>query len=58
MTNMMASVAYYYIIWRIWIHRVLDGEEDKFRLHWPSIFKMPDVVPIEDNASASDKKRR
>ncbi|KAI1446481.1 putative alkaline phytoceramidase [Annulohypoxylon stygium] len=50
--------AYYYIIWRIWIHRVLDGEEDKFRLHWPSIFKMPDVVPIEDNASASDKKRR
>ncbi|KAI1104133.1 putative alkaline phytoceramidase [Jackrogersella minutella] len=48
--------AYFYIIWRIWIHRCLDGDEDKFRLDWPSIFSMPDVIPIEENAP--DKKRR
>ncbi|KAI2463658.1 putative alkaline phytoceramidase [Annulohypoxylon bovei var. microspora] len=47
--------AYYYIIWRIWIHRILDGEEDKFRLNWPSIFRMPEVIPIGDTL---DKKRQ
>ncbi|KAI1630985.1 alkaline phytoceramidase [Biscogniauxia mediterranea] len=40
--------AYYYIMWRIWIHRCLDGDEDKFRLHWPSIFATPAVVTIDD----------
>ncbi|KAI8957055.1 putative alkaline phytoceramidase [Daldinia sp. FL1419] len=46
--------AYFYIIWRIWVHRCLDGDEDKFRLVWPSILRMPEVVSIED---AMHKKR-
>ncbi|KAI2607682.1 putative alkaline phytoceramidase [Hypoxylon fragiforme] len=40
--------AYFYIIWRIWIHRCLDGDEDKFRLNWPSMISMPEVVTIQD----------
>ncbi|KAI2616457.1 putative alkaline phytoceramidase [Hypomontagnella submonticulosa] len=40
--------AYYYIIWRVWIHRCLDGDEDKFRLYWPSILSIPEVIPIDD----------
>ncbi|TRX98186.1 hypothetical protein FHL15_000831 [Xylaria flabelliformis] len=31
------------IVWRIWIHRCLDGDENKFRLHWPSVFHLPEV---------------
>ncbi|CAJ2513365.1 Uu.00g014840.m01.CDS01 [Anthostomella pinea] len=40
--------AYYYIIWRIYIQRCLDGDEDKFRLHWPSVFKTPEVIAVDD----------
>lgn len=39
--------AYYYITWRIWIHRCLEGNEDKFRLCWPSLLGIPEVVAIE-----------
>lgn len=40
--------AYYYITWRVWIHHCLEGNEDKFRLKWPSIFSIPEVVSVED----------
>lgn len=43
--------AYYYITWRVWIHRCMDGEEDKFQLNWPSIFSIPEVIAA-DGASA------
>ncbi|ORY56677.1 ceramidase [Pseudomassariella vexata] len=48
--------AYYYITWRIWIHRCLDGDEDKFRLNWPNMFSMPDIVAV-DHISLKDDKR-
>lgn len=48
LTNVTALLAYFYIIWRIWIHRCLDGDEDKFRLNWPSMISMPEVVTIQD----------
>ncbi|KAI1467377.1 putative alkaline phytoceramidase [Daldinia caldariorum] len=47
--------AYFYIVWRIWVHRCLDGDEDKFRLAWPYILRMPEVVAIDD---IPDKKRQ
>lgn len=28
--------AYYFIIWRVWLERCLDGGEAEFLLHWPS----------------------
>ncbi|KAI0873958.1 alkaline dihydroceramidase [Hypoxylon argillaceum] len=40
--------AYYYIVWRTWIHRCLDGDEDKFRLYWPAIYCLPEVRAVED----------
>ncbi|KAH6646502.1 alkaline dihydroceramidase [Truncatella angustata] len=53
------SKAYYYITWRVWIHRCLDGDEDKYRLSWPSVFSMPDVVaaadvPVHGNGKRAD----
>ncbi|TGJ85992.1 hypothetical protein E0Z10_g2731 [Xylaria hypoxylon] len=50
--------AYYYIVWRIWMHRCLDGDEDKFRLYWPSVFYLPEVKTVDDLPSGEDKKRR
>ncbi|KAI1133500.1 alkaline dihydroceramidase [Nemania abortiva] len=50
--------AYYYIVWRIWIHRCLDGDEDKFRLYWPSIFHLPEVRALEDLPSREVQKRQ
>ncbi|KAJ2985600.1 hypothetical protein NUW58_g5443 [Xylaria curta] len=48
--------AYYYIVWRIWIHRCLDGDEDKFRLHWPSIYHLPELLrEVETQAIASQQ---
>ncbi|KAK9797466.1 hypothetical protein SCARD494_03295 [Seiridium cardinale] len=49
--------AYYYITWRIWIHRCLDGDEDRYRLSWSSVFAMPDVVAAEDVASVENGKK-
>ncbi|KAI1495478.1 alkaline phytoceramidase [Biscogniauxia marginata] len=51
--------AYFYITWRIWIHRCLDGDENKFRLYWPSIFSTPEVITVEDRSGQhKDKKYR
>ncbi|KAI1180555.1 alkaline dihydroceramidase [Nemania sp. FL0916] len=51
--------AYYYIVWRIWIQRCLDGDEDKFRLYWPSVLYTPEVIPVDYPPSAGgDKKQR
>ncbi|KAK6958118.1 hypothetical protein Daesc_000911 [Daldinia eschscholtzii] len=49
--------AYFYIVWRIWVHRCLDGDEDKFRLVWPSIFRMPEVLlrEVETQAIAAQQ---
>ncbi|KAI2620780.1 alkaline dihydroceramidase [Xylaria nigripes] len=51
--------AYYYIVWRLWIHKCLDGDEDKFQLYWPSVYQLPEVRTVEDMPSVTeDRKRR
>jgi len=40
--------AYYYIVWRIWVDRCLNGEEDKFQLAWPSVLSFPEVVSRDE----------
>ncbi|KAI1304725.1 alkaline dihydroceramidase [Xylaria venustula] len=50
--------AYYSIVWRVWIHRCLDGDEDKFRLYWPSVFYLPEVRTVEDLPSGLEGKKR
>lgn len=38
--------AYYWVIWRMWLERCLDGEEGVFMLNWPSMFKsVPRILP-------------
>ena len=49
--------AYYYITWRVWIHRCLDADEDKYQLKWLSVWRMPEVVTIQEaqNGTATKK---
>lgn len=43
--------AYYFIIWRVWLTRCLDGSERDFMLDWPSPFtSVPKVVPRPGSA--------
>ncbi|KAI8629300.1 alkaline dihydroceramidase [Xylariaceae sp. FL1651] len=56
--HLMTSIgAYFYIVWRIWIHRCLDGDEDKFRLDWPSMFSLPEVKSIGDMPTTSEDRK-
>lgn len=46
----MRVLGYYFITWRIWLHRCLEGSENEFALQWPSpLTSIPRVVPhIQD----------
>jgi len=49
--------AYCYITWGIWLRRCLEGEEDKYALHWPHLFtSMPEVRCVKE-VDASSRKR-
>lgn len=48
-TLLTLGLAYYYITWRIWVHRCLDGDEDKYQLQWSSVLAMPEVVAIDSS---------
>lgn len=44
--------AYYFIIWRVWLERCLDGGEAEYRLYWPSTFSsVPRVLPRDGLAA-------
>lgn len=40
--------AYYYIIWAIWLRHCLNERQDEFVLKWPSVFSIPEVLPLAD----------
>ncbi|KAL2063018.1 hypothetical protein VTL71DRAFT_6090 [Oculimacula yallundae] len=47
--HLMTGVgAYYYIVWAIWLRHCLNERQDEFVLYWTSIFRLPEVISIED----------
>jgi dihydroceramidase len=38
--------SYFYIVWAIWLRHCLNERQDEFMLHWTSIWRLPEVVPI------------
>lgn len=49
--------AYYFIVWRIWLEKCLDGSEHDFTLVWPSpLTSVPEVVPVEATSSSNGVK--
>ena len=41
---MTAVGAYCYIVWGIWLRRVLNGQQEEYRIHWPNLWTLPEVV--------------
>lgn len=48
LTAICDAIAYYFIVWGLWLHRCLDGYENEFMLKWSSFASVPDVVPRTD----------
>lgn len=54
---LLTLAAYYFIAWRIWLHRCLEHKEDEFMLQWSSPFSsIPRVVPIYEGDNSKDRK--
>lgn len=49
---------YYFISWRVWLQRCLDGDEKEFMLKWPSQFtSVPVVVPRTGDKRHADTRK-
>lgn len=40
--------AYFYITWGIWLRHCLNGRQDEFKLKWPRLLSLPEIVRNED----------
>lgn len=51
--------AYYFITWRVWLARCLDGSEGDFMLNWPSVFtSVPMVIPKPKSISENGASKK
>lgn len=41
--------AYCYIVWGIWLRRVLNGQQEQYRIHWPRLWTLPEIVKVEED---------
>ena len=55
--------AYFYIVWGIWLRHCLNYRQDEYKLVWPCLASLPDVIkdkkPISNgyqNGSAKKEK--
>ncbi len=48
--------SYYYLVWAVWLRHCLNERQDEYGLDWPSIFSLPEVVPIKDVKSSNPRK--
>lgn len=42
--------AYCYIVWGIHLRHILDGEQEHFRMVWPKIYRLPEIVKVSEPA--------
>ena len=55
---MMTGIgAYFYIVWGIWLRYCLNGEQDKVKLKWPSVFfSVPEIVRVDSPTAKTNGK--
>ena len=41
--------AYCYIVWGIWLRRVMNGQQDEYRIQWPNPWTLPEIVKTDRN---------
>ncbi len=39
--------SYFYIVWAIWLRHCLNDKQDEYMLNWPSLFSIPEVIPMQ-----------
>lgn len=45
--HLMTGVgAYCYIVWGIHLRHILNGDQEHYRMEWPSIFQLPEIVKV------------
>lgn len=40
--------AYDYIVWGIYLRHILNGDQEHFKMVWPSFFRLPEIVRVSD----------
>ena len=49
-------LAYYYIVWRIWLNKCLDGEELGYVVEWPSaLTSVPEIIKVDSTGYKYEK---
>ncbi|KAF4976957.1 hypothetical protein FDECE_18413 [Fusarium decemcellulare] len=47
--HLMTGLAYYYIVWGIWLRHCLNNRDDEYALHWPkTVTSIPEVRRVKD----------
>ena len=41
--------AYCYIVWGIWLRHVLNSNQEQYKISWPHIYTLPEVIRAEDD---------
>ncbi|CAM1507384.1 Fc.00g070250.m01.CDS01 [Cosmosporella sp. VM-42] len=53
--HLMTGLAYYYIVWGIWLRHCLDGQSDEYVLHWPRLVtSIPEVRRIQQQGKKQE----
>lgn len=50
--------SYFYIVWAVWLRHCLNERQDEYVLNWPSYFSLPEVIPLSQVKTASDKAKK
>lgn len=48
-------LAYYYIVWGIWLRHCLAGRDEQFSLYWPSLLSIPEVLKVTSGSDTKPK---
>jgi dihydroceramidase len=50
--------AYDYIVWGIYLRHIMNGDQEHFKMVWPSFFTLPEVVRISDPPRDAETKKK
>jgi hypothetical protein len=43
--------AYCYIVWGIWLRHVLNSNQDQYKISWPHLYTLPEIIRTEDTSN-------
>jgi dihydroceramidase len=49
--------SYFYIVWAIWLRHCLNERQDEYVLKWPSLFSLPEVIPLQEAEKSNAYKK-